>query len=207
MKKTHAPRSPMGFAELRDFYHTELAESIIPLWRNSIDHEHGGFMTFLDRHGRVYDHDKLCTWNQGRMGWVFAMLHNSFSPEAEYRSAAARGIEFIKQHGFAPDGSMYYSLDREGRPLAPSQDIFPELFTVLGFAEFAALDDDATLWNESKELLLRTWRKIVDPATTPSPFLRETRPVILHGPFLIALNNNLHDSFIFSSSMSLRRGL
>ncbi|MHC4367413.1 MAG: AGE family epimerase/isomerase, partial [Planctomycetota bacterium] len=62
-----------GYADL---YKTELFENVIPFWEErSIDAEHGGYFTCLDRDGTIYDTDKFI-WLQARQIWTFSMLYN-----------------------------------------------------------------------------------------------------------------------------------
>jgi N-acylglucosamine 2-epimerase len=66
----------MDFSALAAQYRDELLSNILPFWlQHSLDREHGGFFTCLDRHGNVYDTDKF-VWLQGRQVWTFAMLYN-----------------------------------------------------------------------------------------------------------------------------------
>ena len=57
-------------------YRRDLRESVIPFWLNhSLDREHGGYFTCLDRDGTVYDTKKY-VWLQGRAVWMFSRLYN-----------------------------------------------------------------------------------------------------------------------------------
>ena len=56
--------------ELRDLYRRELLDSVIPFWtKHSLDSEHGGYLTCLERDGSVFGTDKQ-VWGQGRGTWV-----------------------------------------------------------------------------------------------------------------------------------------
>ena len=60
--------------ELSAVWRKDLLENVLPFWeQHSIDAEHGGFFTCLDRHGEVYD-DRKYTWLQGRQVYIFARL-------------------------------------------------------------------------------------------------------------------------------------
>ncbi|NMC37697.1 MAG: AGE family epimerase/isomerase, partial [Bacteroidales bacterium] len=66
----------MNLRSLAEQYRRELLDNIILFWeKNSVDREHGGFFTCLDREGKVYDTDKF-VWLQARQVWMFAFLYN-----------------------------------------------------------------------------------------------------------------------------------
>ena len=98
-------------------YRDTLLEDVIPFWlRYGLDREHGGILTSLDRDGTVVDTDKS-VWFQGRAGWMFATLYNTVERRAEWLDAARSCIEFSRRHASAPDGKMYFTVTRDGRPL------------------------------------------------------------------------------------------
>lgn len=120
-----------------DFYRDALLGDVIPFWlRHGMDHEHGGILTALDRDGSVLDTDKS-VWFQGRAGWMFATLYNTVEPRPEWLKAAWSCTEFLRQHCFAPDGKMYFSVTREGQPLRMRRYVFSEAFAAIAFAALA----------------------------------------------------------------------
>lgn len=174
---------------LCEFYERKLLDDVAPFWlKNGVDAEHGGYLTCLNRDGLVYDYDKLCSWNSGRMIWFFSMLHNQVEPRKEWYEAARSGVDFIRRHGFDGDGRLYYSLTRDGHPLESPADVFSELFLALGLGEFSAIHSDETLYQEAKELMTRAWKWIETNDPILQPYVAVTRRIRRHGPFLIALN-------------------
>ena len=179
----------MSLAELRDFYRRELLDNILPFWlQYARDRACGGYHTCLNRDGSVYDHDKLCMWCHGRIIWTYSFLYNELERNEEWLEMARWGVDFVRQHGFAPDGSMYYALTREGRPLLPAQDVFTELFAAMGFSEFARATSDEALYQQAKGILLRVWEMLKTPGNAYQLFDAGTRPVRLHGHYIITLN-------------------
>jgi len=65
--------------ELKNFYHDTLLNDVVPFWVNSdlIDTEYGGFITSVDRQGKLYNEDKS-VWFQGRCLWTFSKLCNTY---------------------------------------------------------------------------------------------------------------------------------
>jgi N-acylglucosamine 2-epimerase len=59
----------MTKAEIQTFralYEKELFDNIVPFWEKySLDRERGGYLTCIERDGRIFDHDKFI-WMQGR---------------------------------------------------------------------------------------------------------------------------------------------
>ncbi|XAZ81789.1 AGE family epimerase/isomerase (plasmid) [Fibrella sp. ES10-3-2-2] len=128
-------------------YRNALLNDVIPFWqRHSVDHEHGGFFTCLDQQGRVYDTDKF-VWLQARQVWTFTMLYNrlgqqpgevsSLGGRAEWLAMAQHGADFLEKHGRAEDGSWYFSLTREGRPLVQPYNIFSDCFATMAFGQLS----------------------------------------------------------------------
>ncbi len=174
---------------LQSFYQAELTENIAPFWlEHARDTTHGGYFTSLDDNGTVYDSDKICMWGQGRIAWTFGHLYNECEPRKEWLEMARHGVDFILKHGFAPDGTMYYSLTQDGQPLEPSRDIYTELSTVLGLTEFARAANDETVYIRARKLFREVWDRFQVPGQARQPFLAETRPVRLHGHSMITLN-------------------
>jgi N-acylglucosamine 2-epimerase len=106
-----------GRSALANTYRDALLGDVIPFWlRHGLDREHGGYLTALDRDGTVIDTDKSI-WFQGRGAWTFATLFNTVEKNPGWLDAARSGIEFLRRHGAAPDGKLYFTVTRDGRPL------------------------------------------------------------------------------------------
>lgn len=176
-------------AELREFYHKQLTENILPFWAAHVrDTECGGYHTCLNRDGSVYEYDKLCMWHAGRVMWTFSHLYNELEANTEWLEVARFGLPFVQSHGFAKDGTMYYALTRDGHPLEGPRDVFTELSTVLGFTELARATRDEPLYQQAKALFLRVWEQVGMPGGAMQPFIASTRPARLHGHSMITLN-------------------
>ncbi|MBW7998350.1 MAG: N-acylglucosamine 2-epimerase, partial [Candidatus Glassbacteria bacterium] len=115
----------------------ELLNNVLPFWlKYSLDTECGGYFNCLDRDGSVYDTTKHM-WLQSRMVWMFSRLYNEFGGRAEWLDAARLGLEFITRHGVTPDGRVYFSLTREGRPVFIQRKLFSECFYSMALDEYA----------------------------------------------------------------------
>jgi N-acylglucosamine 2-epimerase len=153
----------------RDRYARELLESVTPFWmRHSLDREHGGQFTCLDRDGQVYDTRKYI-WLQGRAVWMFSRLYRTVAPEREWLDAAALVERFVRQHARDARGRYYFSVTREGRPAAFQRKPYAAVFAMAGLLEYARATDDERMLAEAIELFSRIEEWIRDPALLDRP--------------------------------------
>jgi N-acylglucosamine 2-epimerase len=118
-------------------YQNALLNDVLPFWeRYSLDHEHGGYFTCLDRQGQVFDTDKFI-WLQNRQVWTFSMLCNRLEKNENWLKIAQSGAEFLAQQGRDPDGNWYFSLTRDGHPLIQPYNIFSDCFAAMAFSQYA----------------------------------------------------------------------
>lgn len=162
----------MIFANYLGRYRKELLDSVVPFWlRHSIDREHGGYFTCLDRDGEVYDTRKY-VWMQGRAIWTFSKLFNEVDQRQEWLEAAACGIEFVRQHAFDAQGRPYFSLTREGHPVFFQRKPYGAVFAVAGFLEYSKAIGDSKLRSEGIDLFWKIEEWIQRPYLLDRPALR-----------------------------------
>ncbi|MBI4893301.1 MAG: AGE family epimerase/isomerase [Acidobacteria bacterium] len=151
-------------SELQNLYERNLFESVIPFWlRHSIDREHGGFFTCLDRTGAIYDTRKY-VWLNGRQVWTFAKLYNTIERRPEWLDAARSGAEFLRGHVFDEQGRCYFSLTREGQPSFYQRKPYGAGFVALGFWEFARASGEDWYRSKALELYARIAEWIANPS-------------------------------------------
>ncbi|HEY2573061.1 MAG TPA: AGE family epimerase/isomerase [Verrucomicrobiaceae bacterium] len=168
-------------------YRDLLLDDVIPFWlRHGLDREHGGFITSLDRDGRILDSDKS-VWFQGRAGWMFATLGNTVEPRPEWLEAARSCIEFLRCHGFAPDGKMYFSVTREGWPLRMRRYAFSESFAAIAFASYAKAANDSRAAKEAISCFESMLHHSFTPGVMPPKTDAQTRPMKGLAPLLIGI--------------------
>lgn len=166
----------MTISDYKHIYKRALLEDVIPFWsKNSIDKEHGGFFTCLERDGKVFDTDKFI-WLQGRQTWMYSMLYNQVEKKQEWLDTAIHGAEFLKKHARADDGTWYFSLNREGKPLVHPYNIFSDCFATQAFGQLykaTGNDEHASIAHstflsilERRENPKRAWSKGF-PGTRP----------------------------------------
>jgi N-acylglucosamine 2-epimerase len=152
-----------SFGRLAELCRHALFEDVIPFWEtHSIDWEHGGYFTCLDRRGEVFDTDKF-VWLQARQVWTFSMLYNRVERRDAWLAIATNGADFLRKHGRDRDGNWYFSLDREGRPLVQPYNIFSDCFAAMALGQYALAAGD----EEAKDLALQTYQNILRRRENP----------------------------------------
>lgn len=140
-----------------DIYKEELYERVIPFWlKYSLDKKHGGYFTCLDEDGKIYDTKKYM-WLQARQVWLFSKLYNTVEQKSEWLNAAKLGIDFIRKYGVTPEGRVYFSMTRDGKPYHIQRKIFSECFYVMALSEYAKAADSKKILNEA----LKVFKKIL----------------------------------------------
>lgn len=177
------PESLQRHAEL---YRATLLEDVIPFWlKHGLDSEHGGILTCLDRDGSVLDTDKS-VWFQGRAAWMFATLYNTVEQRGEWLEAARSCVAFSRRHCFAPDGKMYFSVTREGRPLRMRRYVFSEAFAAIANAALAKASGDARAAEDAGRAFATYLRYSFTPGVM-TPKFEPTRPMKGIGAHMIAI--------------------
>ncbi|KPK42181.1 MAG: N-acylglucosamine 2-epimerase [Phycisphaerae bacterium SG8_4] len=160
-----------------DLYEKELFENVIPFWEeHSVDTEHGGYFTCLDRRGKVYDTDKF-VWLQARQVWTFSVLYNRQEQKSKWLDTAACGADFLARHGTDKAGNWYFALNRQGRPLVQPYNIFSDCFAAMAFGQYYLACGDSN----AKKTALETYRNILRRKDNPkgrySKVVADTRPL------------------------------
>jgi N-acylglucosamine 2-epimerase len=177
----------MNPAALAQFYRATLLDDVIPFWlRHGLDREHGGILTALDRDGSVLDTDKS-VWFQGRAGWMFATLFNTVEKRPEWLAAARSCIEFTRKFCYAPDGKMYFTVTRDGRPLRMRRYVYSESFAAIANAAFAKATGDARAAQDAVQNFAAYLHHSFTPGVMPPKTDPETRPTRGLGAHLIGI--------------------
>lgn len=176
-------------SELIRIYKDGLADTVGFWTEHGVDHEYGGFLTFLDRDGSVFGTDKP-VWLEGRCAWVFAKLYNEVEKRQEWLELSKHGLDFLSKHCFDEDGRMYFLTTRDGKPLRMRRYLFSESFAAIAFAEYAK----ATGNERAKEkacsiydlmLLYHFTPGLLEPKVIP-----ETRQMISHSMEMILIGTS-----------------
>ncbi|MCI0920398.1 AGE family epimerase/isomerase [Sphingobacterium rhinopitheci] len=144
-------------------YKQELVDNVMPFWEKySVDKEYGGFLTCLDRDGKVFDTDKFM-WLQGRQVWTLSSLYDKLEPNEKWKEMAIHGAEFILKNGRDNNGDWYFSLDRAGNPLVQPYNIFSDCFATMGLAALYKITNK----DEYGEVAHTTFKRIIERQHNP----------------------------------------
>lgn len=148
---------------LKELYQNQLFKDVLPFWMTySMDTDHGGYFTSLDRDGKVFDTDKF-TWLQCRQIWMFARLFNSVRPVKKWLDIALHGSEFMEKHGRDAEGNWYFALNQKGQPLTQPYNIFSDCFAAMAFGQLAK----ATGEDRHHQIAQVTFRNILKRQDNP----------------------------------------
>lgn len=171
---------PQRIDELVSVYRDGLLQDTLPFWlRHAIDREHGGFQFCLDRDGTVLDTDKGL-WQHGRFTWLLSTLDYRLRDtehwQAQWLETAKHGIDFMRRHGFDPDGRMFFQVTREGQPLRQRRYLFTEAFGAIAFAAYAKASGDQQAADDAQKLFRLMLRYNTTPGLIPPKVDPHTRP-------------------------------
>src|SRR5262249_46230911 len=157
----------LTLTELRQRYHDELFNVVIPFWdKHGIDHEYGGFMCALDHDGTRVNTDKFL-WFQGRGIWVYSYLYRHFGKDPRHLQVARKAREFALKYFRQEDGGWAQSVSREGRVIQPPKpDPSGALFMAEGLQAYASVTGD----EESFDLALKIIKGLFRQMSRPSDF-------------------------------------
>jgi mannobiose 2-epimerase len=123
--------------ELRAAIARELAENLLPFWRDrSVDAEHGGFIGEMSNGGIVdKDAPKGLILN-ARILWSFAAAYRGLGDERDL-ALAQRAFRFlIDRFSDREHGGFLWRLDAFGRPLDVSKKIYGQAFSIYALSEY-----------------------------------------------------------------------
>lgn len=178
---------PADPAKLAKVYRDGLLDDVVPFWlRHGLDRQHGGFLTALDRDGSLIDDDKSM-WFQGRAGWMFATLFNTVEPDPQWLSAAQSAVEFLRRHGTDPDGKLYFTTTRDGRPLRMRRYVYSEAFAAIANAALARATGDLQATEDAVTFFESYLSYSFEADRIPAKVDQKTRPTMGIGPLMIAI--------------------
>ena len=183
-----ASREATNCNSLLESYRDGLLNDTLAFWlKHSVDKEHGGFITSLDREGCIVDTDKG-VWQQGRFTWLLGELYNNVEQRPEWLEMALHGIRFIDDHCFdKSDGRMWFHLTRDGKPIRKRRYAFSEAFAAIAYGELAK----ATGREEFAEKAAAAFQRFIDHNLNPQgvePKFTDARPTRGIGFPMITIN-------------------
>lgn len=139
--------------ELKNNFYKNLVEDTMLFWtRNGIDRDYGGYYTTVDRKGIPRSSHKSM-WIHGRFIWLLSRLYSTLEPREEWLELASHGVDFVRKYGFDDNGRMYFTVDRDGKPVRMRRYLFTEIFAVIGFSEYYRASGDSAALKTALEIL------------------------------------------------------
>jgi len=125
-------------------YRNNLLQETMPFWfPRSADTEFGGFINAAGRDGTRMQTDKY-VWFQGRSVWTLCTLYQTERNE-QWLDDARKGIEFIDRYCYDENGKAYFSVTQEGRPLTQAENVFSDIYQIIGKSAYATATNDTQL--------------------------------------------------------------
>ena len=161
-------------------YRDDLLNETMPFWfPRSVDREYGGFVNSLGRDGTIMQKDKY-VWFQGRSVWTLSQLYNSVEKNGQWRDDAKIGMEFIDKYCFDENQRAYYSLTQDGRPVQKNDDIYSDIYLILGKAAYSLAFDDQTAGEQALSLFQNIVKEIKEtPYTSEGSPRTHAAPMVL----------------------------
>ncbi len=154
-------------AALREQYRASLFDDVVPWWmEHSLDRQHGGYFSLLERDGRRWADDKYM-WMNGRQVWMLSHLYNTHEQDPEWRDAARLGADFMLRHAFKDDGKMHFRLNRDGQSRSEVLSIYTEVFGAIAMAEYSGVAVDEAVWEKAMAMYDFLVPRLGRPSNTP----------------------------------------
>ena len=179
--------TPARLDHLRRTYRSSLLESTLPFWlRHGFDREHGGLLSNLAEDGSLIDGDKAL-WLQGRAAWTFSTVYHGGERNPAFLELARSCLDFIRTRGRGPEGKLYFTVTRDGRPLRMRRYVYSECFAAVGSAAYARAAGCARAAAEAPEDFATYLPHTFSPGVMPPKTDPATRPLQGLAPHMIAI--------------------
>jgi mannose/cellobiose epimerase-like protein (N-acyl-D-glucosamine 2-epimerase family) len=121
-----------------------LQNALLPFWiERSPDYEYGGFLTYLDRHGRPTGETTKTFLMQIRMLYTMSSANRHGYGGGKCGELAQMGAEFLLDHYWdsAHEG-WFWIADRAGRPTVTAKIGYGQCFAMYAFSEYFLASGD-----------------------------------------------------------------
>ncbi|MGM9684138.1 MAG: AGE family epimerase/isomerase [Eubacteriales bacterium] len=162
-------------AQYRQKFRQELVRCTDFWLKYGMDGKYGGIYTCLDRTGKIFSADKS-VWMQGRCGWMFAWLCNTYGVREEWLAASRSCIDFLDRFCADSDRRMYFTVTEDGRPLRKRRYFFSETFSIMAHAEYAKASGDLSALEKAREYYDFVYSIYCDRSLDPYKITPKTLP-------------------------------
>jgi len=181
-------------------YENELLESIVPFWeKNCIDKEYGGYFTFLDRDGSVYDTTKYM-WMQWRIVYMFTELYLSKYRQDRWLDIAVQGYNFLTKYGKDKSGIYYFALNRKGVPAVAPYNIYSNCFAAMGAASLYKATGEKKYKKEAESAIRNYLKRLPNPKGKWNKAMKGKTSYLEFGHYMMLVNiGNIVKEYLGSS--------
>ena len=127
-----------------------LSNNLMSFWtHNTWDIEYGGFLTRLDRRGKLFDASEKVLMMQVRMISSLAAAHRFGLTDYGYLDLADRGFDYLVNTFWDKEnGGFHYSVERDGTPKSKRKNTDFHGYAMTGLVEYylASGKEDALEW-------------------------------------------------------------
>ncbi len=181
----------MDWQSILSRYEHELLQLIIPFWeKNAIDEKYGGYFTFLDRDGTVYDTSKFM-WMQWRIVYMFATLYISKYKKEKWLDLAVKGYEFLTKNGRDQASNYYFALNQKGEPIIAPYNIYSEAFAIMGSAALYKATNEEKYKIHAFQALNNYVKRLDDPKGKWEKSMPARKTYMSFGNYMILANLGL----------------
>ena len=144
--------------DIREKALANLKDNVLPFWtRATWDHEHGGFLTRVDRAGNVIDASEKLLIKQVRMLWSLSAAHRFGVADRGYLALAHQEFDYIVRTFWdEARGGFHFSVTRDGKPWNTRKNTDFHAYAMIGLAEYyrASRRKEALEWGNRVFALL-----------------------------------------------------
>lgn len=146
-------------SEIQKKAEINLKDNVLPFWtKNTWDNEYGGFLTRLDRTGKLIGASEKVFIMQVRMIWSLSAAHRFGITDKGYLDIAHEAFDYVIQTMWDHDeGGFYFSVAREGKPTNRRKNTDFHGYAMTGLSEYycASQRKEALEWaNKVFDVLL-----------------------------------------------------
>ncbi|MDF9795068.1 mannose/cellobiose epimerase-like protein (N-acyl-D-glucosamine 2-epimerase family) [Catalinimonas alkaloidigena] len=127
-----------------NYWKKQAIEEIIKPWTaHAIDHEYGAYHSFLDQDWKPFNGDHKYPGMIARHLFSATVAY-MLSGKDEYRQQAAQTYDYLITHGWDEQyGGWYNELDRSGKVVDASKDLFMQTYAITGLAMYYVMRKDS----------------------------------------------------------------
>ncbi len=169
-------------------YENELTNSVVKFWEQfSLDKEFGGYFTFLDRDGSVYDTEKFM-WMQWRIVYMFSELYMTQYKKETWLDIAVQGYDFLTENGKDSEGFYYFALNRKGEPSVAPYNIYSNCFAAMGAAALYKATGNDKYKIEAENSINNYLKRMDNPKGKWNKILSGRKSMIEFGHYMMLVN-------------------